>query len=251
MSVDEHGMPSPDDVPEARTEGVEQAPEDRGPELPGFASRIVQTFFSPGAVMEALARNPAWAAALLLGAALVLTQTLLIPTDVWQASFREAMVSQGREIPEGFAAGGSIMRISAVVMGTVMYAVMAFILAGVVTVIFAFVMGDDGRYTQYLAATAHAWLIPAVVGLALVPLRISQENPQFTLNLGSFLFFLPEGYLTRLGNMLDLSQAWAWLVVAQGAHAIDRRRSFGSAAAVLMVLFLAMAMLFALLPGTG
>jgi hypothetical protein len=112
--------------------------------------------------------------------------------------------------------------------------------------IFAFVLGDEGRYTQYLSVLSHAWLIPAIVGFALLPLKISQENPQFTLNLGTFLFFLPKGYLLKVFTMLDLSQAWAWLIIAQGAHAIDPRRSFGSAAAILMALFVAIAMLFAI-----
>jgi hypothetical protein len=51
--------------------------------------------------------------------------------------------------------------------------------------------------------------------------------------------------------MLDLSQAWAWLVVAQGTHAIHARRSFASAVTVVMVLFVIMALLFALIPGVG
>jgi len=38
---------------------------------------------------------------------------------------------------------------------------------------------------------------------------------------------------------------WAWLVIAQGAHAIAPRRSFASATTVLMILFVAVAMIFA------
>ena len=98
---------------------------------------------------------------------------------------------------------------------------------------------------QYLSVLSHAWLIPALVGLALVPLRISQGDPQLTLNVGTFFFFLPEGYLLRFLSLLDLSQIWAFLVVAQGAHAIDSRRSFGSAAAVLLGFLACMALALA------
>lgn len=230
---------------------AEEASIEASAPLPSLPTRIVQTFFSPGVLGEALARNPAWVGALLVGGVLILLQTLAIPMEVWESSMREAFLARGQEVPEGMAAGVSFMRISAVVAGFVMYFVMAFLFAGIVTVIFSFVMGDEGKYRQYLAIMGHAWLIPALVGLALLPLKISQQNPQFTLNLGAFLFFLPEGYLTRVATMLDLSQLWAWLVVAQGAHAIDSRRSFGSAAAMLLVLFLGFAMLFALIPGVG
>ena len=221
------------------------------PALRPFPARVLQTFFDPGALTESLARNPAWAAAVILGAVLVVGQTLLIPAEVWEAMMRETMLRQGREVPEGFTMGGNMMRISALTFGTLGYFLMTLIFAGVVTLVFAFLMGDEGRFRQYLAMVGHSWLIPGVVGLLLLPLKIMQEDPQLTLNLGSFLYFLPEGYLSRFAKMLDFSQAWAWLVVAQGAHAIHSRRSFASAATVVMVLFVIMALLFALIPGVG
>jgi hypothetical protein len=226
--------------------GNEAVSGESAPALPSFPRRVIQVFFSPGDLTAALAKNPAWAAALILGALLILGQTALIPMEVWESMFRETLLRQGREMPSGFGAAGTFMRVSAVVGGTIAYLAMAVVFAGVATLVFAFVMGDEGKFRQYLSILAHAWLIPAVVGLVLLPLKISQENPQFTLNLGTFFFFLPEGYLLKVLTMLDLSQAWAWLVLAQGAHAIDPRRTFGSAATVLMVLFLAMALLFAI-----
>ena len=226
--------------------GSEPAAPEGPPPLPPFPKRVVQTFFSPGDLTEALAKHPAWGAALILGAILVVGQTVLIPAEVWDVMFRETMLRQGREMPAGFGAAGTFMRISAVVGGAIGFFLMTLLFAGLTTLIFAFVMGDEGKFRQYLAVMAHAWLIPAIVGFALLPLKISQQNPQFTLNLGTFFFFLPEGYFLKVLTMLDLSQAWAWLVLAQGAHAIDSRRSFGSAATILMVLFVAMAMLFAI-----
>lgn len=222
-----------------------------GPALRPFPVRVVQTFFSPGVLMQALAGNPAWAVALTVGAALVIGQTLAIPAEVWDTMMREAIIRSGREMPAGFSMGGGLMRISALTAGTLGYFLITFLFAGIVTLVFSFLMGDEGRYRQYLAVLAHAWLIPAVVGLLLLPLKISQQDPQLTLNLGSFLLFLPEGYLSRVATMLDLSQGWAWLVVAQGAHAIHPRRSFESAIAVVMALFFAGALLFALIPGVG
>ena len=79
----------------------------------------------------------------------------------------------------------AVMRISAVVAGPIMYCVMAFLFAGVATLVFSFILGDEGRYRQYLAVMSHAMLIPSFIGLLLVPLRIAEQNPQLTLNLGA------------------------------------------------------------------
>lgn len=219
--------------------------------LPSFPTRVVQTFFSPGILGEALAARPAWGAAMALGLVLLMSQMGLIPAEVWEAGMREAAMRAGGEAPPAMGAAVGFVRVAAVVGGAIAYAAVLFLLAGIVTLIFAFVMGDEGRYTQYLSVYAHASLIPAVVGLLLLPLKISQQDPQLTLNLGTFLFFLSDGYLAKVARMLDLSQIWCWLVVAQGAHAIDSRRSFGSATAVVVVILLATTMLLALIPGAG
>ena len=223
-----------------------------GPAAPGLRplpTRLVQAFFSPGELGRALAAQPAWGAALLLGLVLTVAQVALIPAEVWDASMREAALSQGAEMPPGMEAAGTFMRVAAVVGGALGYVLILSLYAGIATLVFAFVMGDEGRYRQYLAVAAHAWLIPAVVGLFLLPLRIIQEDPSFSINLASFLFFMEEGYPLRVARMLDFGIAWAFLVVAQGAHAIDPRRSFASAVTVLMVLFVATALLFGLIPG--
>lgn len=249
MTDGERGVPGSGDDGADGTVGAVGAAE--GPALRPFPARVVQTFFDPGALTEALALRPAWAAAVIFGAILVVGQTLLIPAEVWEAMMRETMLRQGREMPEGFTMGGGVMKVSTLLFGTLGYFLITFLLTGIVTLVFAFVMGDEGKYRQYLAMLGHAWLIPGLVGFVLLPLKISQQDPQLTLNVGTFLFFLDEGYLSRVAKMLDLSQAWAWLVVAQGAHAIHPRRTFAGAAAVVMVVFLVTALLFALIPGVG
>jgi len=241
VTTEDGGAPAPGGAAEPTVEG----------DLRSFPVRIGQVFFSPGALMDSLARRPVWAAAVVLGAVLVVAGIVAIPAEVWDAIFRETMLRRGQAMPEGFAAGGTVMRVSTLGFGTLGYFAITFLFAGIVTLVFAFVMGDEGRYMQYLAVTGHAWLIPSFVGLLLLPLKILQEDPQLTLNVGTFLYFLPDGYLASVAKMLDLSQAWAWLVIAQGAHAIDPRRSFESAAVALMVLFVIMAMLLALIPGVG
>ena len=86
--------------------------------------------------------------------------------------------------------------------------------------------------------------VPALIGLALVPLKIMTGDAQATLNLGSFLFFLPDGYWSNVFRLMDLTGIWSALIIAQGAHSIDAKRSFGSAAAILIAIVFIVALIF-------
>jgi len=240
-------MSNPEDTA-AVEDALEGTPEDV--QLSPFPKRIVEVFFSPGKLMSGLARNPAWGAALLFGLVVAIAATVLIPADVWQVMIREQMAARGQDASQ-FQGGTSLVRIFGLVSVTIGYLIMAFVFAGLVTLIFAFVLGDEGRFKQYLAVLTHAFIIPALLGLALVPLKIAQSDPRLTLNLGTFLFFLPKGYLLKWATMMDLTSLWAWLVVAQGAHAIAPKRSFASAATIMVLIFVVTTALFALIPGVG
>ena len=126
----------------------------------------------------------------------------------------------------------------------------AFAWAGLLTLVFHLLLGDEAGYRQYLAVVTHAFLIGALGSLLLVPLRAIQADAQLTLNLGLFLPFDASTYLGRLLRALDLFMIWAWIVVGLGVAALDRRRTSGSAIGIVMVLATGFVMLIALInPG--
>jgi hypothetical protein len=214
-------------------------------ELPGLASRLVTVFFSPGRLMEQLAERPKWIGAMLACALVVGISMVLIPAEIFMEANRQAALERGVEFPALSERAIQAMRIVIPSMAVVTTMLFSAIFAGVYTIIFAFILGDEGRYAQYLAVVTHAWFIAVTVGLLLTPLRISTGNAQFTLNLASFAFFLPEGYFLNVLQALDLTQIWSTLVIAQGVHAIDSRRSFQSAATILMVMVVCFALVIA------
>lgn len=230
------------DVPEAM-----ELPEDRESTngFPSLPTRLAWVFVSPGRLMERLAERPAWAGALMVGALLVAASVALTPFELLMEANRTAAMESGADVPEMGETAEQVMRVFIPAFSVVSIGLMTAIFAGVYTVVFAFVLGDEGTYRQYLAVVSHAWFIPALFALLLVPLKISAGDAQLTLNLGLFMPFLPEGYLQNLFRFLDLTQIWSVLIIAQGAHTIDRRRSFGSAATILMILLLLMAAVFA------
>ena len=211
--------------------------------IPGIHRRFVDTFFSPSKMNAYLAAEPRWVVALVVSVALMGLQVALIPSEVWESLIREQSMARGGTplpMPDWVT---DWMGILAAVGAAMTTAIAIPIGAGFLTVIFAFVLGDEGSYRQYLAVTAHSFFIPALVGLLIIPLKIATQDPQLTLNLGSFFFFLPSGYWLGVLTAMDLTQIWSSLVIAQGAHCIDRSRSFRSAVVILLSLMLAMALI--------
>lgn len=236
--MDEHDQPSEpvEDTPpsyEAVPEAKVLEPE---PELPGLLTRLVWVFFSPGRLMEALAKKPAWGASLVVSCGLLAAGVALIPIDIVMEASRQAAIDAGRDPQEMGDGVLQVMRFVIPMTTFVSTMIISFLSAGLYTVVFAFVLGDEGTYRQYLAALTHAMFIAAFVGLLLTPLRIMSGDAQLTLNLGLFMPFLPEGYFQSFFRFLDITQIWSTLVVAQGAHVFDSRRSFGSAATIMLII---------------
>jgi hypothetical protein len=223
---------------DTRARGAEPGP----PPLP---RRLLDAFFSPGKMVQAVARNPHWVGALLVCVGLIALATWLTPPELFAEMQRRAALERGVDAPPMTDRTLRVIRIASVVGGSIAFGLMAFVLSGLYTVIFAFVLGDEGRYKQYLAVFAHAAFIPALLSLTLVPLRIAAEDAQFSLNLASFAVLLEPGYFLNVLRMMDLTQIWSTLVVALGVRAIDDRRSFTSAAAILLGIQLAVALVVA------
>ncbi|MBT8487532.1 MAG: hypothetical protein HKN72_11480 [Gemmatimonadetes bacterium] len=213
--------------------------------LPPLHTRLLWVFVSPGKLMERLAETPRWLAAMLVSAAVVGVSMALVPPELMLEVQRQAAIERGTEFPEMGESAVNAMRVVIPVASTLSTIVFSFVFAALYMVIFAFILGDEGRYTQYLAAVTHAWFIAALFGLLVTPLRIATGDPQYTLNLASFFFFLPDGYLYNVFRALDLTQIWSTLVIAQGVHAIDRRRSFKSAAVILLSMLFAVVLVVA------
>ena len=216
--------------------------------LPPLPKRLFQVFVSPGELFEVLREEPVWFWTLVVVGLLVGLSLVLIPVDLWIEFSRSQMIEQGRPVPAGFEDLGKVMQIASVGGGVIMTFVMTFIISAVVTFYFAFLLGDEGRYVQYLSVVAHASVISAVGAIALVPLRIAQGDPSANLSLGTFAFFLSDGYLFRVLRMLDLVALWSYVVMAIGVSKMSDRRSVGSALGFFLVFAAVFALLFGLIP---
>ncbi|HSG46699.1 MAG TPA: YIP1 family protein [Longimicrobiales bacterium] len=212
----------------------------RGDEPPrrGFLSRVLLTFTAPGALGDSLRAHPAWFAAAVLGAVILVGATAAIPAEVWSEFMRAQTLARGGTVQEG-AGNAELFRIIGIASAGLAWFVILFAFSGVLTFIFAFVLGDEGRYRQYLSALAHANIIGAVGALVVTPLRIARRDPQLTLSVGTFVEgFLGDGFLLFWLRGLDLFAIWSWVVLAILVSRIDIRRSTGSSVSILLGLLL-------------
>ena len=216
---------------------------------PGLFGRYVSVFISPDILFQGLRRRPVWAGAMLLGGCLVLARTLLMPPELTIATLRERAIEQGRAFPPGLADRMELLRFAGAAGAFVFWAVLLTLFAGLVTLFFAFLMGHEGTFRQYLAVVVHAHLISATSTLLLLPLRIVAEDAQLLLSLGTFAVFLEPGYLLRFLSFLDLFGLWAWILVGLGIARIGRKESWPGAAAIVMVIPVTMAAVMAIFTG--
>lgn len=226
------------------------APGETGPALPSLPRRVLEVFLSPGELFEALARRPAWLGAFLLGGVIVAAGALLVPQELYVEMMREQAGqagggSAGAEGAPDVETIAGFARIAGVVMGAIFWGVYLVLWAGAATLIFAIVLGDDATFRQYFSATSHAFLIAAIGSVLIVPLKIAGGDMTLTLSVGTFTAPLLEGgYLQRVLTGLDLFGLWSLLVLAVAASRFERARGWGSAAAILGIVWIALAMVF-------
>ncbi len=237
-------MDQPETVDQADPENTPEAPA-----LPSLPARMLNVFFSPGEVMAGLKDNPAWVGALVFGAALVVLSGVLIPAEIFEATMRQQILERGGPAPDNIDTMARIGRVVGIVGGAVFWFVISAAMAGLLTLIFAFILGDRGKYKQYLAVLAHAFLISAVGTLAVVPLRIAAQDASVLLSVGTFMPFLEEGYFARVLGFVDLFGLWSWAVVGIGVAALEPKRTVGGAIGIVMVIPIALAMIFGIFGG--
>lgn len=216
----------------------------------GFGTRLGLLFSSPAKLGDEVREHPAWFGPLLLGLVLTLIGTAVIPAEVFVEANRAAAAGTGQELPAFMQ--GAFFKYAALGGITIFWFVMNLITAGLVTLVFAFVMGDEGRFKQYLAAAAWASVIAGAAALVLSPLRVITRDPQLSLGLGTFAELVMDGgYPLRLAKMVDFFSLWSWAVLGAVASRFDKQRSIGSGITVMLVIMLSILSVIAIfLPDT-
>lgn len=183
---------------------------------------------------------------MLLGALLVLLGAALTPPELLLDTMRERLQERGQVMPPGLEDRLGMIRIGGAVGASVGWVIMMGFSAGFVTLVFAMLLGHEGTLRQYLAVVSHAHLIAAASVVLILPLRMATQDAQVLLSVGSFAFFLEEGYLLRMLSLVDLFGLWAWVLIGLGVSRVGRKEAWAGAAMFVLLIPFAKAAVIAL-----
>lgn len=204
--------------------------------------RVLQTFVAPRDLFQGFREHAPWVGPLLIILAVQLLMVAALPDEAFRESVEGAVTRRGEPVTitsdlETIARYG---RLLGMLSALVYVPLAALVSAGILALLFSFVLRGEGTVRQYLAVVTHAGLITALgalVALALSRLRGGEVEPVSPALLLPFLD--PEGLAYRILAGVDLFTVWALVVAALGVSMVNRRRSWAGAAAILLGLYFA------------
>ena len=206
------------------------------PSLPSLPGRVVAVFVSPGRLFEQLRDKPVWGATMLLLVILNVIMMFLIPAELFEEQIRRSVGDAGMAEDE-IAVAVTVGRYAGIAMAGVMGAVGSFIIGAALFFVFSTLLGDNGRFRQYLSVVVHALLVSSVGALIQVPLKRSAGDMELVLSLGTFAPFLQDGFLLSFLSAIGLFGIWCAMLMAIGVTRIQPTRGWGGAFTVVMVLY--------------
>ena len=137
--------------------------------------------------MAQLAEQPKWVGVLLLTTVISAVTAALVPAELIFETVRQQMIAQGVPVEDFGEAQMNAFRYGRIPGAVIFTLLLQFGIAALYSVIFVFILGDDGRYVQYLAAVSHGWFIPVLIGVLLLPLVIQTQNLELRLTVDVFI----------------------------------------------------------------
>lgn len=206
--------------------------------LPSLPGRIVAVFVSPGRLFEQLRDKPVWGGAMLLLVVLNVVVMVLVPAELFEEQIRRSLGDAGTAMDEdAINMSVTIGRYAGIGMAGVMGAVGSFVIGAILFFVFATLLGDNGRYRQYLSVVVHALIIASVGSLIQVPLRRSAGDMELVLSLGTFVPFLGEGFLLSFLSAIGLFGIWVAMLMAIGVSRIQPGRAWRGAFTIVLALY--------------
>lgn len=213
-----------------------------------LATRMAATFTSPARLAGLIRAHPRWLDVLIISTGVAIIAAAMLPAETFLEASREAVTRRGEPVditspPEDVVRWGRYLAMLSAAVG---HPLIAFALAGLLSL--AFTVAVDGRntYVEHLALASHALLITALgtlVGLALGYL-VGPEHAHPSL--GLLVPFLERGSAIReLLSLISPFTVWMLTVVALGVVRLDPRRSSAASLAILVGGYLALAMVLA------
>ncbi len=212
--------------------------------------RVLETFVAPRRLFAEVRETVPWMGPLIISVLVGIFALLLLPDEIFVAQAQETARLSRRAVTltSDPATIAQFERLRIAMGMMVVRPIVAFMLAGLLVLVFRGVLRGGGEYRQYLSITTHALLITALGALVALPLQILRGDAHAQISLALFTPFLdPNGFVFQLLQGINLFTLWMVMVLALGVSAIDRRRSPAGAATILLGAYVGIALAAAVL----
>ncbi|MDD5542749.1 MAG: Yip1 family protein [Acidobacteriia bacterium] len=212
-----------------------------------MVQRIVGVLFSPKSTFEDINRKPDWLIPLILIVLVTLAATYVFMShaDIMEL-LRAQIEKSGRTPPPDEALAGSAKYavIFSYISIIVFVPVGTLVVAGVLFMIFSFIMGAETTYKKMFSVTVYASITGVVRSLIAIPILFTKQPTEFgnpadvvQSNLG-FLFDPAQKALHALGKSLDIFTVWYIVVMSIGIAAISKGMAQTKALVALIILWI-------------
>ncbi len=229
-------------------------PPSSAPRPAPLASRIADTFLAPTKVFEQFREGPApWLGPVLVSVAVLVVLLALRPLFISNRQMAEfALQKMGEMGSQNLPTADEMaprMAVQSVVGGVFLAAWMFLRVWGVGAVlagVFGLLMGGSTRLRPYVAVAAHAFLVSTLGYAVLAGLQYATGRLDVVLDATLLMGEAPGPLLSAVGHALDPFGLWLVALLALGGAAVNRRRGWAGAAALLLGLQVALMALMGL-----
>jgi hypothetical protein len=219
-----------------------------------LAARIVGVLTSPRDTYAQVAARPRWLGAFVVVVLVAgLAGALFSATEVGQRAIFDQQVSQmeawGRHLTDADMRQMQGMlptyKYLAPLFQFVFFGVAGVAVAAAAFGVFTALMGGDATFRQVFAVVAHSGVVLALAALVSLPLDYARESMSSPTSLTVFLPMLDESsFAAKLFGSFDLFRLWWAISVSIGLGVLYRRRT-APIAATLVIIYIALALLYA------
>ena len=210
--------------------------------------RIAATFTSPARLVELIRPRPRWVDVLIISTGVAILAAAMLPPETFLDASREAVSRRGTPVeitspPDEIVRWGRYLAMLSAAVG---HPLVAFALAGVLTLAFSVVAAGRNTFVEHLSLASHALLITAagtIVGLMLGHFAGPEHAHP---SLGMLVPFLSgDSGVREFLSLISPFTLWMLVVVAAGVGRLDPRRSPATAVAILVGGYLVLALILA------
>lgn len=193
-----------------------------------LAERVVATLSSPRALGALIRERPAWLDVLALSTAVAIASAAMLPAEGLVEGLQDPVNRRGAPVeitspPSEIVRWGRYLAMLSALVG---HPLIAFVLAGLLALIFGVIARGRASFPEYLSLSSHALIIAGLGMLVAVVLQHLTGDPDAYPSLAAAAPFLRSGSTVRdYLELINPFTLWMIVVLGLGVAALEPRLS--------------------------